>query len=40
MKIKEIQNNIKITAPKLSTSNRPSNLADFLNYVGLQIIIG
>jgi len=40
MKIKEIQNNIKITAPKLSTSGRPSNLADFLNYVGLQIIIG
>ena len=40
MKIKEIQNNIKITAPKLATSGRPSNLADFLNYVGLQIIIG
>ena len=40
MKIKEIQNNIKIKAPKLSTSGRPSNLADFLNYVGLQLIIG
>ena len=40
MKIKEIQNNIKIKAPKLSTSGRPNNLADFLNYVGLQLIIG
>jgi hypothetical protein len=40
MKIKEIQNNIVIKSPKLSTSNRPDNLAEFLNYVGLQLIIG
>ena len=40
MKIKEIQNNIVIKSPKLSTSSRPDNLAEFLNYVGLQLIIG
>jgi GTPase SAR1 family protein len=40
MKIKEIQNNIVIKSPKLSTSNRPDNLSEFLNYVGLQLIIG
>jgi len=40
MKIKEIQNNIIIKSPKLSTSSRPDNLAEFLNYVGLQLIIG
>ena len=40
MKIKEIQNNIIIKSPKLSTSNRPVNLSEFLNYVGLQLIIG
>ena len=40
MKIKEIQNNIVIKSPKLSTSSRPDNLSEFLNYVGLQLIIG
>ena len=40
MKIKEIQNNIIIKSPKLSTSSRPDDLAEFLNYVGLQLIVG
>ena len=40
MKIVERQNNICVKGAKLSTADRPENLADFLNYVNLTLIIG
>ena len=40
MKIKLIENNIKVKGAKFNTADRPKNLENFLNYVNCTLIIG
>jgi len=40
MKIKLIENNIKVNGAKFNTADRPSDLEPFLNYVNCTLIIG
>lgn len=40
MKIKLIENNIKVNGAKFNTADRPKNLENFLNYVNCTLIIG
>jgi hypothetical protein len=40
MKIKLIENKIKVKGAKFNTADRPKNLESFLNYVNCTLIIG